>query len=194
MTLALILFLFPLAYSPGPGNMVFAAIGARLGVAASLAPSLGYHIATWVVTLTIGLGFASVARVAPAAFAVIGYAGGVYVLWLAWRFWRTGRLGATAAAPKTGLVDGAVLLLLNPKGYVIIAAMFTQFLPSDPPLALLIYITTVFTLNNFVAFAVWTWAGDVLLKRFRDPLHARLLNRIFAVLLAWVAVWMAIRV
>jgi len=29
--LALILFLFPLAFSPGPGNMFFAANGARFG-------------------------------------------------------------------------------------------------------------------------------------------------------------------
>lgn len=194
MTLALILFLLPLAYSPGPGNMVFAAIGARAGMRASLAPSLGYHLATWGVTLAIGLGFASIARIAPAAFAVIGYAGGAYVLWLAWRFWRAGRLGAADVAPKTGVIDGAVLLALNPKGYVIIAAMFTQFLPPDPPLALLIYISTVFTLNNLVAFAVWTWAGDVMLKRFRDPQHARLLNRAFALMLAGVALWMALRV
>jgi threonine/homoserine/homoserine lactone efflux protein len=32
--LALIIFLLPLAFSPGPGNMFFAAIGARFGTTA----------------------------------------------------------------------------------------------------------------------------------------------------------------
>ena len=44
--LALLAFLFPLAYSPGPGNMFFAAIGARFGLRSTLAATAGYHITT----------------------------------------------------------------------------------------------------------------------------------------------------
>ena len=56
--LALVVFLFPLAYSPGPGNMFFAAIGARFGTRASFEASAGYHVATWIVTFAVGYGFA----------------------------------------------------------------------------------------------------------------------------------------
>lgn len=45
--IAFLTFLFPLAYSPGPGNMVFAANGARFGIRATLRASAGHHIATW---------------------------------------------------------------------------------------------------------------------------------------------------
>ena len=55
ITIALIIFLFPLAYSPGPGNMFFAANGARFGFAATVPSNIGYHIATWLVTVVIGL-------------------------------------------------------------------------------------------------------------------------------------------
>ena len=48
--------LLPLAYSPGPGNMFFAANGARFGFAATVPSNIGYHIATWLVTVAIGLG------------------------------------------------------------------------------------------------------------------------------------------
>jgi len=44
LTLALVLFLFPLAYSPGPGNMFFAAIGGRFGLRASVPATIGYHV------------------------------------------------------------------------------------------------------------------------------------------------------
>ena len=57
ITIALIIFLFPLAYSPGPGNMFFAANGARFGFAATVPSNIGYHIATWLVTVVIGLGY-----------------------------------------------------------------------------------------------------------------------------------------
>ena len=72
---ALLIFLFPRAYSPGPGNMVFGAMGARHGVAGTWRASLGYHAATWLVTLGIGRGVAlgdrpNIARAVQVAGAV----------------------------------------------------------------------------------------------------------------------------
>lgn len=55
--LTLLIFLFPLAFSPGPGNMFFAASGARFGFKKTLAANIGYHLATIIITLLIGFGF-----------------------------------------------------------------------------------------------------------------------------------------
>ena len=54
---ALLVFLFPLAFSPGPGNMFFAANGARFGFVKTLSANFRYHFATIIVTFIIGLGF-----------------------------------------------------------------------------------------------------------------------------------------
>ena len=54
--MALLAFLFPLAYSPGPGNAFFAGIGASKGLRAAIPALTGYHVATFVVTAVIGLG------------------------------------------------------------------------------------------------------------------------------------------
>lgn len=158
LTLALLIFLAPLAYSPGPGNMVFAAIGGRFGLRASIPATTGYHLATLAVTAAVGLGFSGLARLSPA-------------------------------------LDGAVLLVLNPKAWVIIALMFSQFLPGieSPEPALVLWITAVFTLNNLLAFTLWTLAGDLLLRRFRSERGARRMNLAFGAMLAAVAVWMLVR-
>ena len=42
---ALLIFLFPLAFSPGPGNMFFAASGAKFGFKKTLSANFGYHLA-----------------------------------------------------------------------------------------------------------------------------------------------------
>ncbi|MEM6594772.1 MAG: hypothetical protein AAF672_08265, partial [Pseudomonadota bacterium] len=42
--IALIIFLFPIAYSPGSGNLFFAANGARFGFRPALPANAGYHI------------------------------------------------------------------------------------------------------------------------------------------------------
>ncbi len=194
-TLALMLFLLPLAYSPGPGNMFFVAIGGRFGLRASIPASTGYHVATFAVTAAVGLGFAGLARLSPILFDILRYGGAAYVLWLAWGFLRAGATTVTAEARRATVLDGAILLLLNPKAYVIIALMFTQFLPvsgaNDP--ALVVWIATVFTLNNLLAFTVGTLAGDLLLRRFRSASGARRMNLAFGAMLAAVAVWMLLR-
>ncbi len=190
--IALILFLFPLAYSPGPGNMFFAANGARFGFGATIAASLGYHIATWIVTAGIGLGFMTVMDRGPQVFPWLKLAGALYVLWLAWKLFRAGALKSDEEAQPARFSDGAVLLLLNPRAYVIIGVMFTQFLPQPDmrQLTAVVLITTIFTLNNLVAFSLWTLAGDRLARAFRTPDHARQLNRLFGATLPPVAIRM----
>jgi threonine/homoserine/homoserine lactone efflux protein len=163
-------FVFPLAFSPGPGNTVFAAIGALFGLAASVPISAGYHAATWVASVAIGLGFAEILLGMPALFTVIKYAGSAYVLCLAWLFLRAEASERGEAARRAGFRDGAVLLLLDPKAYLIISPMFAQFLTPEAgdPLPAVIPIATVFTLDNRVAFTAWTAAGDLLGRLFAD--------------------------
>ncbi|MEM8789137.1 MAG: LysE family translocator [Pseudomonadota bacterium] len=188
----LIAFLFPLAYSPGPGNLFFAANGARFGFRATIPANTGYHIATWIVTAAIGFGLFAALDTYPQAFTAIKIAGALYVLWLAWKMLKAGTLKASQDANAASFADGVLLLILNPKAYVIIALMFTQFLGQFPLgiTASVLLITTVFTANNLIAFSVWILAGDRIASYFRSPESARRLNTIFGLTLAAVAVWM----
>ena len=191
-SLALLVFLLPLAYSPGPGNMFFAATGARFGLRATLRASAGYHLATGCVTIAIGAGFGAALLHAPLAFAAMKLVGALYVLWMAWRLLnaRAGHVAARCAAP--GARDGAVLLLVNPKAYMIIALMFTQFLDrmAGQTTAPVLLITAIFTLNNFLAFLLWSAIGDRLAAAWSSPRLAPTLDKVFAGTLALVALWM----
>jgi len=188
---ALLAFLFPLAFSPGPGNMFFAASGARFGLRATLGATTGYHIVTFGVTFLIGLGFSSALAAAPQAFDAIRIAGSLYVLWLAWKLGTAGRAGHQEAKAAS-FWDGAVLLILNPKAYVIIALMFSQFLVATSSVLQVAVISVIFTLNNLVAFTLWTTLGDWLGRTFRSEERARYLNATFGVILATVGVWMLV--
>ncbi|ARE39540.1 Transporter, LysE family [Rhodovulum sp. P5] len=194
ITVALIVFLAPLAYSPGPGNLFFAASAARFGLRATWPANLGYHAATWGVTLSIGLGFAALMKVSPLFFSAIKWGGVAYVCTLSAAFFRAGRTTGAAEATPAGFLGGAVLLVLNPKAYLIIAMMFSQFLALPEvsrPLSVA-WITTVFTLNNFIAFLVWMILGDRISARFRNDRDARRLNTGFGLALAGVAGWLAL--
>ncbi|PWE32130.1 lysine transporter LysE [Maritimibacter sp. 55A14] len=192
---ALLFFLAPLAYSPGPGNLFFAALGARFGPGAAVPALAGYHLATFVVTLAIGLGFARLIAAAPAFLPTIRLAGGAYVLWLAWRFAGAGAADAqeagTAARPASA-GSGALLLVVNAKAYLIIGLMFTQFLGLQPErtLAPVLWLAAVFTVNNLLAFLIWTYLGSRLARGLRDARAARRLNLVCGAMLAGVAIWL----
>lgn len=193
-SIALVLFLFPLAYSPGPGNMFFAANGARFGFRSTVPSNVGYHVATWVVTASIGLSFIAALDRFPQLFVILKTPGALYVLWIAWKIFRSGAFDGHEAAKPATFTDGVILLALNPKAYVIIALMFTQFLGQSESgwVVTVILITTVFTINNLIAFSIWALIGDKIAGYFRTPESARKLNMLFGVILAAVAVWMSL--
>lgn len=187
--LALLIFLFPLAYSPGPGNMLFAANGARFGFRSTIQATTGYHITTVAVTFALGLGFSTVIAMVPNVLAFIQVAGSLYVMWLAWKLWQAGRLKSTDAKP-VGFWDGCILLVLNPKAYVLIALMFSQFMDTNSDISRVATISVIFTLNNLAAFTLWTLVGDALARGFRNEDTAQQLNRVFGSVLGIVGVWM----
>ena len=187
----LLLFLFPLAWSPGPGNLFFAATGARFGMRATLPASAGYHAATWAISLCIGLGFVGLAGGAPQVLRVTQIAGAGFVLWLAWKTLRAGMIGDAQAVRPVGPLGGALLLVLNPKAYLIMGLLFARFLPEPGPdlIVSVFWIAAVFTLNNFVAFTFWTLASAHLGRVLGQHGMAQRVNLGFALVLAAVAVW-----
>ncbi len=185
MTLTLLIFLFPLAYSPGPGNLFFAANGARFGFWATVPANIGYHIATWMMTLAVGAGLLAVFTAYPLVFTGIKILGVAYILWLAWIIYGVGPQ-AGQVARVAGFWDGVVLLVLNPKAYVLMALMYSQFGQADA----LLWVATVFTLNNIVAFCLFALAGERIYARFARGQSGETANKVLAIMLAVVAVWM----
>ncbi|WP_419903057.1 LysE family translocator [Kiloniella sp.] len=195
ITIPLILFLFPLAYSLGPGNMFFAANGARFGFRSTLKANFGYHLATFVVTYLLGIGFGFGTSHAPTLMLALRYLGVLYVAYLAFGMMRAGLANDESQAKHASFIDGIVLLVLNPKAYIIIALMFSQFQPNSTGPQFFIgigWISIIFTLNNMIAFCFWAAIGDKIAIHFRSKKKAQILNIALGSMLLLVAVWMAV--
>lgn len=195
--LAMITFLFPLAYSPGPGNSFFASVGASHGLRGAMPSLIGYHVATFVVTVLIGLGMKLTVLADHRVATALAIAGGLYMLWLGYLFVRAALSAPVSDGEPSGpagvasFLNGAMVLVLNPKAYAIIILLFTQFLGADDEgrLARVLGITTIFTLNNFVAFIVWTLAGVAISRLFRGHAANRRINLFFALCIVGVGIW-----
>ena len=168
LTITLAIFQFALSYSPGPGNMFFMAHGAKYGVFATLPALLGYHVFTLLMLLLFGYGLGTLMLHASFVFTIIKYIGSAYIIYLAWKIFHADRLQTSENAVKATFTDGAVLLVLNPKAYVIFALVFSQF-PGDIDVDhtfAIIWISVFFTLFNLVAFLILIFLSDLILKKF----------------------------
>ena len=188
--LALLLFLFPLAFSPGPGNMFFAVNGARFGFFNTLAANFGYHLATIIITFILGCGFSLLFSIIKNQYHYIQILGSIYVIYLAYKFFKAGTYNESSKNLKCTFTDGVMLLIFNPKAYVIISLMFSIFLNSGSNIFKIFLISFIFTFNNFVSFTLWTLFGDLIGSKFRHEKYSKILNNIFSLLLLLVAFWM----
>ena len=188
--LALLVFLFPLAFSPGPGNMFFAASGARFGLLNTLSANFGYHLATIIITFLLGIGFNFLFSFIKDQYHYIQILGSLYVIYLAYKFFKAGTYNETSKNLKCTFIDGVILLIFNPKAYVIISLMFSIFLDGTQNISKIVLISTIFTLNNCVSFTLWTIFGDLIGTKFRNEKYSRILNNTFSLALFLVGIWM----
>ena len=188
--LTLLIFLFPLAFSPGPGNMFFAANGAKFGFVNTLSANIGYHLATVVVTFLIGLGFNFLILFIKNNYQYIQILGSIYVIYLSYKFFKLGKNTESNPNLKCTFVDGIILMILNPKTYMIIVLMFSIFLDNNQNISKIIFISLIFTLNNFFSFSLWTLFGDFIGTKFRNERYSKLFNNIFSLMLFLVGIWM----
>lgn len=184
--LALTLFLLPLQLSPGPANLYFASLAGRCGVRGAGPALAGYLAGAFALTLLIGLGLNAAVFGRPEVMRPMQLAGAAYMLWLAWSFLKAGEKaeadgGNRAATP----LAGALVLLLNPKAYLIVALTLAQFARGEQTPLYVVLVGVVIVLTYVLAFALWAGASAGVGSR----LGARRLNVVYAASIALAAIW-----
>ncbi len=178
--------------SPGPGNTVLAAAGAKFGVRGTVPFWLGFEAANLFWCLVYGLGLSEIFRQHPLLNQTMKWAGTIYILYLAYGFLRSSALSARSEMRPLGILDGFVSVSLNVKIHSMILVMFSQFLnPALPLLAQVIQIAIVFILVCLACHFPWIYAGQIIFSRFKTARAMRIQGYLFAACLALVALFAA---
>ena len=171
-----------LAGSPGPATLSLAAAGAAFGARRGLGYLAGIVAGMVAVMAVVAGGMVGLLLAVPGVAPIVAALAALYFLWLAWRIATAPPLSEESARGKPpAFAAGLLLSLVNPKGYVAMAALYSGFvllpdrLGADAALKLVVLTPVITTVN-----VAWLLAGAALTRFFRDPRSNRLINVVFA--------------
>lgn len=180
--------------TPGPNMAWLALTSATQGKRSGFAAVAGIATGLAILAVASAVGLAELAARSPFAFGLLRYAGVAYLLWLAWQTWvgekelETNQIDATAMV--AWFRHGLLLNLLNPKAAVFFITALPAYIVTNAPIvpqtALLsaTYVAIATTVHLVIVALASQAHGWMTVGNRRN--HVR---RMFAVLLAIVAIW-----
>ena len=180
----------PVCTTPGPNNIIAAAIGARHGAARALPYAIGATIGFPLMLAVIGFGLGNIIRLYPQLQLTIQIVGMSFLTYLAYRI-------ATAPVVDQPTQTTAIILgfrhalffqWINPKA---VSFAFSLIALYTRPQHLLIDIIGLMILSavlTFFTIMLWAFTGGMLKQFLHHPQRQRLFNRIMGFLVLSAAI------
>ncbi|MEC9345869.1 MAG: LysE family translocator [Pseudomonadota bacterium] len=182
--LALAAFAFTASITPGPNNTLLLASGANFGLARTVPAMLGVNVGFGFMIFAVGLGAGTLFTTLPWIQPALRVAGVAFLLWMAWRIATAAPMERRDGAGRPlSFLAMAAFQWLNPKAWIMVGGAMTSFLPPDGGVAAVLAITAVFGVVNLPCILSWAAFGSAFRRLLADPRHARIFNRVMAVLL-----------
>lgn len=185
--------MFPLVFSPGPANIVFAASGAKVGVKRSIPLLAGIDSIFILKSIVIGYGLGQVIQAYPNVMSVMQIVGALYLLYLAVTFIKNSAVSAENGQKQLGFLDGMLIQTLNSKGWLMVLLMFTLFTEQAQQTfgaqgipVLIVWLAIL----NISMHLVWVKAGELLAKVSSSKAYEKALNIFYASSLFVVSLWL----
>ena len=183
--------------TPGPNMGYLAVLSATYGRRAGLLTVGGIASGLLVLAASAVLGARTLVAHFPGVYGVLHWAGVAYMLWLAWESWRSAGQAALAAPtkpPRAALFRrGFFTNLLNAKAaafYFTVLPQFSGALSASPLPDMLGMAAISVVIATLVHLAI-VLAASHLQRWLSTPARQRRVQRLFAISLALLALWLA---
>lgn len=179
-----VVFSAVLAGTPGPGNTLLMAAGARGGVRRGLPSLLGQVTGTGAMLFAIAVGLGDLLLAHPLVLDILRWTGVAMLCWMAWRIATAEHDEAAAKAPA-GFLRMAAFQWVNPKAWLTGIAAVATFLGRHDGSALgqAAFLAVLFTLVALPCCLPWLASGAALQRFLRTPRAHRVVNGVMAALL-----------
>lgn len=126
---AFLLFAIAAAGTPGPGNTMLTAVGARAGILRGLPSLFGQAIGMGLMMFLVPFGLGSLVLQYPWLRWALKVGGAAFLLWLSWKI--AASSGGTDSRPDAnpvGFIGAAVFQWGNPKAWLVVSSAAGAFL------------------------------------------------------------------
>jgi threonine/homoserine/homoserine lactone efflux protein len=183
--LALTVFAFVMAFTPGPNNILLTASGVNFGFTRTVPHLLGVDIGFVVLLAVFAGGLGLVFAAVPALQLALKIAGAAYMLWLAWKVASARPVEGEGSAPGKPMtfLQAAAFQWVNPKAFVAALSGVAVYMRPGHERDDFAIVLVVFGLATVLSTATWAGFGVALRRFLRDPVHARVFNIAMGLLL-----------
>ncbi|MBV8792135.1 MAG: LysE family translocator [Pseudolabrys sp.] len=183
--IALVVFAFVMAFTPGPNNILLTASGVNFGFARTIPHLLGVDIGFVFLLAVFAAGLGLVFAALPVLQIALKIAGALYMLWLAWKV-ATARPAEDSDGPlgqPMTFWQAAAFQWVNPKAVVSALSGVAVYMRPGHELHDFAVVLFIFALATVLSTATWAGFGVALRSFLREPRHARIFNIAMAALL-----------
>jgi threonine/homoserine/homoserine lactone efflux protein len=181
------------SFTPGPNNMIAAAIGANHGFRAVLPHMLGVVFGFTTMLVAGSVGLAALIAATPWMAALLKWGGIAYLMAIAWRIAGTSAIAEGSMRQPLTFWQSAVFQYANPKAWTIGMATLGTFASGGDITVRTAVICSVFAIIAFVSVGIWGLTGATLRDGLAVGRRLRVFNAVMGALLAGTAVWLAVR-
>tara|TARA_R110001583_G_scaffold33943_6_gene114610 strand:- start:16038 stop:16655 length:618 start_codon:yes stop_codon:yes gene_type:complete len=189
---------FAVSATPGLCMTLALTLGMTIGIKRSLWMMLGELAGVALVATSALLGISALLLTYPSLFLALKYIGGGYLIYLAIQLWLSrGKMAMTHDIKEIDISSSALMsqgfvtAIFNPKGWAFFVALLPPFIDESSPLfpqaSILISIILCFEL---VCMLLYASGGRVLRNLLQQQGNVKIMNRIAAVMMFSVAVWL----
>lgn len=181
MVIAMAVYSFVLAVTPGPNNTALLALGGRFGFRATVPYLAGMAVGLTVLVGVMALGLGALLEVYPVGFMALKYIAFAFVLYLAWRTLGIGKSRRRSEADKPiSIWQSAVFQLVNPKAWIATGTLIAAYVPEGTLVWGFVIAALTFVVATLPGAMIWAFAGQAV----SFLLSGSRAHRIFSVVMA----------
>lgn len=162
---ALFTFLFIVAITPGPNNLLFTSSGAQYGLRRSIPLMFGVIFGIQSILFISAGGLAVLLLVSPVLQIIMKLVGSFYLLWLAWKLATSHHVQLNTesqVAKSIKWYQGSLLQFLNPKAWMMGLGAVSSYSVADNYVNSILIISFVMLIVNLIGGFVWVGFGSLI--------------------------------
>jgi len=185
---AALLVNLPLAFSPGPANILCLSVASAKGFKGSLKFIAGLQVLPFLYSLIIAFGAGYFLTQHAYITHIVKILGSIYMLYLAFCMLRSDSDIKKKPEIKSSFSFGVMAQALNPKNIAIILTIYSLFSVETQDYHFGIVLAFIITLCNFLSHLLWASSAQLILKsplsKYQDKFFGALL--VLATALLWI--------